>query len=184
MSAQESAAILKKIAGTWNSEWNNGRETRNWVIDTEGNVVENGKSWGKAREQAEWVLTFKKQYRVSVEKNGTRQEHVFLFHDGKFYVSLNLLYDVYPVVDQNKFIVKHKRDYVLYDNGECMVINEKGAIASAQGAFEENVFQGSYQYNGEVDGLGRPKVNEFKYYVLGDNLAQKDLIETGMFVKR
>ena len=77
---------------------------------------------------------------------------MFLFHNGNFYLSSNLLYDVFPVNDRNTFVVKYKRDFVLYNMGECRVINEKGAIATAEGNFADNIFQGSYQFQGEVDG--------------------------------
>ncbi len=188
LSAEEATKQIKAIVGSWNNEWKKNKETRNWLIDANGRVVANGTKRGKAKEQTEFTLNLKQKNRVSVKKDGSEQKYVFFQHGGKFYISSNLVYDVFPFTDRNKFIAKNKRDYVVYNNGKCSVITMSGAVAPAQGVYVEggevDIFKVSYQFDGEVNHWGKPKTNALKFYVLGNNMVSADLFETGMFTKK
>jgi len=188
LSPEEAAKLIKSITGTWNNEWKSAKETRKWVIDATGKVVSNGTRRGKPEEQKDLLLNFKQKNRVSVKKGSSGQTYVFFQHGGKFYISSNLMYDVFPFSDRNKFVAKNERDFVVYDNGKCSVVTESGALVSAQCAYEKvegaDVFKVSYKFDGQVNHLDKPKTNEFMFYVLGDNMASEALVESGMFTKK
>lgn len=187
LSPEQVAEIQKFLTGTWNRNWVSAKETYKWQISPDGKVVQNSTRRGKAEEPKNLILSFEKENQMKVKKGNSSQTYVFLRYGKNFYTSSNTLYNFHKISDKNKFTVKHERDVVIYDNGKCTVVSEKGLVAQAKAAFEtvegKETFKFSYQFEGDVNHLGKPKIHEKKMYVMGDFLVHEALVESGTWTR-
>lgn len=170
--------LLNRLQGSWKSEWKAARSTTTWNVGADGSVECEHHRSDKAEKET-LKISFSHEYRMTVLRGSTRQDHTFFLHGDTFYLSGNLLYDVHPLPDRSAFAFKSEREYVLVENGSCTVIGETGLSTKGELTFSKKGDDELCTLKFQLPGSKWP--GNRTYFVVGNHLVHQSLATVGTF---